>query len=679
MPMTLSAPTSGLPGVYAQETTTPASPPRIAGDVYGFIFEASRGLPHLPQWVRDQDAFTRQFGGRTPTQADATKLLSGFLSYYAADKQGVQDALGVRVGTTKMRTARMTVLNGANAVLDLWASSPGTWANGNLTWTVAAGQATGTWDLTVTNSATGEIDQINGLPMADNAGAIAQINQQASLVYATQPVVPAPAAPTFSATASGGTVAAGTYYLQVIYLTASGGKSQASPEATVTLSGTGKLTVTVPSVTGAASWRGYIGTAAGTETFAIASSTFGSGVDITAPWAASAETVPWGPIDQTGALIAATTGAGYTAAIPTAGTFTFPTTGTGVTATAVPGDNGEGATAAQYVGSSGTPATGLYAFANMDIDEQPRYIVPAEAGGTDSTQWATLAQYGFNNNCQIVVSYPQGTSSSAVVTSWATLTATLTPQVAKHLKLAWPWATIYDTVYARDIYVSSAPYLAAVGAVTPANTSAANKVVAGLSGLEYTLSSDAAAVTLVQAAINPLSGRITPKGVGFLSDFMADGSYAYESRMKAELVQRTTVELADISDIPNNAPNRQMVQDRARNVFRGMVSDGILEDNPATTATPQNSTVVSTTGKTSANSAVGVQPSTVAAQPVSTFLHWAAQCNDQNNLDQNGIPVGPYFVLDMQMQVTRNADNVWLRFGVGIFQVITLGVDTTTA
>src|SRR5690348_3638130 len=101
MPYNVSGePTTVLPGLYVQAVATPAPTPKLPGDIVGLVFEAGRGPLNKPTWIRDINALTRQFGGRQPTAADATQLLSDYPGYYAMELNQVQDTLGVRVANS---------------------------------------------------------------------------------------------------------------------------------------------------------------------------------------------------------------------------------------------------------------------------------------------------------------------------------------------------------------------------------------------------------------------------------------------------------------------------------------------------------------------------------------------------------------------------------------------------
>lgn len=77
-------------------------------------------------------------------------------------------------------------------------------------------------------------------------------------------VLSAPAAPAVATAPTGGTVAAGTYYVEVTYVNANGQTVASGSSSVVTTGSTSTITITSPaSVTGATGWYAYVATTSG--------------------------------------------------------------------------------------------------------------------------------------------------------------------------------------------------------------------------------------------------------------------------------------------------------------------------------------------------------------------------------------------------------------------------------
>lgn len=101
-----------------------------------------------------------------------------------------------------------------------------------------------------------------------------------------------PAAPTLSASGSGHTLPAGTYYVVVTYMTAYG-ETLASPESNQIVTTAQELTINSPAaLTGATGWNAYVSSTSGTETLQVAGTAIGTPVNITAPLSSTGASPP---------------------------------------------------------------------------------------------------------------------------------------------------------------------------------------------------------------------------------------------------------------------------------------------------------------------------------------------------------------------------------------------------
>jgi hypothetical protein len=109
-----------------------------------------------------------------------------------------------------------------------------------------------------------------------------------SLVAVSSTDLAAPAQPSTSTATTGGTVAAGTYTVEVTYVTASGETTPSAAKTQVTTGSTSTLTVSSPGAsTGATGWYAYVSQVNGTgltrQQAAGSPTAIGTGLTLTAP------------------------------------------------------------------------------------------------------------------------------------------------------------------------------------------------------------------------------------------------------------------------------------------------------------------------------------------------------------------------------------------------------------
>lgn len=621
---------------------TPAPPTvGVNSDVVVALGTAPRGLPNVPYWTSGPAETRAFFGGVTPSGADPTLPETLYLNGGAAQSY-VRDVACLRIIDASARTASVTLANSNGDMARLWASSPGAWAAG-MTVTPTADANGTTFTLTVFNPISGETETIAGLlpgtTAADNAALITAINNntvytKGKLLFATQPVLDAPAAPTYSATSSGGTIPAGTHY-GMIELVNAAGRSQGSIEVgPVTLSAPGKLTLNVPAVSGATAWNYYDSVATpGGETFAATSSTFGANVDITAPWTASTQGPAYGPVDGTGRLIAAQTGAGATGTIPTA-VLTFPTASPAAKSSI--GTNGDGASSAQHVGTAGLFNTGLYALAAA-ANIKPNVVFLAGAAGTDYTTWATQAQIAHANNWIAVVGLPKGTNPASLPTGLTTALAAIQAGAdGDYLTVAYPYVQQKELEYYKtDLALAGHAHYAGVIAAQNPSVSAMFKPLSRLvEGVEIPLTRDQAkAVAGLTSGTGPwINPIIAPDGGGFafLTNTMASGRRCFVVRMQLLLAAAMQQLYRPLIGEHNDPDTWTGVRSSGTQYLDGLARLGWIPTNPAPGNAQPAPTVATPTIK---GTVVGVQPSTaqVAAAASPTQQAYAVLCDSTTN------------------------------------------------
>lgn len=178
---------------------------------------------------------------------------------------------------------------------------------------------------------------------------------------------PVQAAPSTATT--GGTIAANTYYLVVTALTATGETVRSNEQSQVTTGATSTITVNWAAVPGAASYRVYLGTAAGVETtyFAVA-----GGATITTTLTSATGTAGSPPATNTSGTITTFQNVGdfglpsgiYGDPGSSNGSLTFNTTGTTFTSVVV-GAAGGGYRVAPLVNLTGTAGSGGQAICQL--------------------------------------------------------------------------------------------------------------------------------------------------------------------------------------------------------------------------------------------------------------------------------------------------------------------------
>jgi len=641
MPITNGTVVDSYPDVYVSIVPPPPPTVGVRADVVVAVGTASRGPVNVPIWTSGPAEHIGYFGGETPSVADPNTPLTLFPTFNSIATERPLDKACLRVGGSDMATASVTLSNGTGDMARLWASSPGTWA-ANMTVQISPDANATTFTLLVSNPVTQETETISGLlpgaTAADNAALIVAINNnivysKSKLLYATQPVLDSPnAAPTLTGASTGGTVAPGPWY-GIVEIVNAVGRTQGSPETVaVTLTAPGTLSFTVPAVTGGASWNGYLAQQSGAETFAINSSTFGAPVTLTAPWTPSTQTPAFGPVDTTGALIAARTGAGATGAVPVAATLTFPAAnGTAKTSAGI---NGGRATSAQYVGVTGAVTTGLYALAGAaNID--PNFVALGEAAGCDPTTYAIQAAIAHQNNWIAVCGLPRGTSPM-LPSPLATILSTIGASAdGDYITWGYPWVQTKElSYYKTDVTAAGHAHYAGAMAAQPPNVSAMFKPLASeIEGVEIPLTRDQAKLVSGLQTNGPWVNPVVQRpggGFTFLTNTMASGKRAFVVRMQLLLAVAAQQEYLFAIGNPNDARLWRRCQIVGTQYLDGLARAGYIPANPA----PGNATppiqVVTVTAK---GKVVGAQPSTATPTAASapTQMVYGVQCDAANN------------------------------------------------
>lgn len=643
-----------VPQVYVDFQAQPALLPGLTADTVACTGLANRGPINKPRYCRSLRDFQTTFGGESPSVADPTQPLSLWKGAVAMDSQGVQNKLFNRVAGATAKTSYVHLMSSTNPIVALRASSPGTWA-ANLSYVVSNVTAT-TFDLTISNAATGETDRLPKLPFGDNAALITAINQLATLVVASQPVGDVPSAvPTHTASTSGGSLPPGVYKVIGVYTNAAG-RTSGSPETAVTVggSGTGSIALGLAALPAwATGTRWYMtGTdgASGSEVYIGQSATN----LFTATAVPTATEQP--PTDNT-----ALTGAGVTTA-PTAGTFSFPTVNAAWAANQGNGDNGEPGVGSSlpsslYIGAAGTPSTGLYALAAVSPTPREVFVADGAIAGDTST-WATQAQIAADNNWIAVVSIARGTTIDAALTLLATspVTNLRASATGNRIKIGYVGLLVQDSYFNQLVAYGPAGFLAAITAAQDPNTSAGLKALANVNSAEYDLAISQAE-QLIAAGANPV---LTIGGVGlcFARDLMLDGTEGFKIRMDSLLRDAFLQIGVDYLQVPNTPERRQSLQDRVTTYLDGLAGDGLIPANAAATATTA-ATAPQTTGTASKT---GPVPSTVTtATP--TQRNYAAVCDDSNNV-KDGTAL-PEIICDVQVNYFNNPVGTRFRVETG--------------
>ena len=653
-------PASPLPGVYYIAVQPPVAVPLGAADVVAVVGPAIRGPLGTAAWWQDLNDLRQAFGGAS-LNPKTGRLVDGYTTAKAVTLQGVRDKIFVRAADSTCGSAKVTIMSGTNPVCTLQAASPGSWANG-LTYTIAQNVAANTWSLTIVNPATGETDSIPNIPVADNAALLKAINAAATLVTASQPTLDNTTAPTVTSSTSSGTLPLGSYSVITTYTNAAG-ETQGSPEsAAATLSAAGQLTVTPTTVPSAATgFKVYAG-AQGQEVYAGTGAISGGTATplvVSAPPASTLQP----PTTNT-----ATTGAGYTAALPTAGSFAFPST---FAAGQRPGADGANPSAAQCLGIGGAQPTGANILAGYD--PAPNLVVLAEAAGWDQSSWAAQAALAQANGWQAVVSFAPGTTDTQALAALAAspLLALTTPESAgnlaplgDYLKVAWPGIVTYDDEATKaDLVTGAAGWAAGITAVQPANIPAFNKAIQGDCRPEFR-PSRAAMTPLATANVNVITGKIPlAGGVGPMTDALLSGQDSYIIRMRSLLADAFLAVSAPFIGLANDATTRLQLRLDVLGVLDGFARVGLLEPNPAganTAVVPvQTSAAVSATRGT-AGAPQGIQPSLAAAQAAQTPTY-AVICDLSNNV----VPTSDLYC-DVWVALSPSIKHILMRVQAGV-------------
>jgi uncharacterized protein len=298
MPVTLS-----YPGVYIEEL--PSAVHTITGvatSIAAFIGWAPQGPTDEAVLVESFPEFERQFGGLTRNSNTGTPNYLG----YAVNQffgNGGQQAYIVRLAWTDATTASASDIGGA---LTLYATSPGSWGN-NLQVSVA--RQTGNpnrFSLQVIDGSSGNtLESFPNLSttVTDAQYVVTVIDSDSQYVTFVNPatqtpdlpsetpsntIAPVPTQAVPSTSASGGNLAAATYFYQVsvLYGTVEGGPSSEESVTTTGDASANTITWTAAAAFGGQNPTGYKiyrGTAAGAENVFYTSPVATSFVDTGAP------------------------------------------------------------------------------------------------------------------------------------------------------------------------------------------------------------------------------------------------------------------------------------------------------------------------------------------------------------------------------------------------------------
>lgn len=678
------------PGVYVDiEQPSPAQPPENT-PMIGLVFEAPRGEVDVAYDLGSLSDYEFFFG--MPASDPSGKPLSGHLAARHLFELGVQKVRGVRVAGSTLATGYLLIKNANGVMCALHATTPGSWV-GNLSFVVTQNTVANTWGLTITDTSNPNTpaDVLTGLPFGNNAALISAINAAAQLVTASQPVLQPPsAAPTITASTASGTVAAGTYYGIATYTNANG-ETIGSPEtAVVTLSGAGQLTISVPTLTGATGFKIYltaVGGAQSSETFA-GSGTPGTNLVLSAPWTASTQRPPQ--------KNTATTGAGDTSALPTAGTFTVPTSaGT----SGAPGADGANCGALRHLGDTVSGPNGGPSGANalFGFDQDPGTILAAGAAGTDTTQWAAFGALASANAAICCVGFTPGTTSAAARSTVLGLTTLIAPSTTSGMavKAAWPAVVVNDPAQGQQTVPSHA-YLAGITAITPRQTAAFNKPlvpssVAGATGWSF-VGTDIKATptdlsllndTAAGVYVNVLTPRIPAKGTGFFTDNMLAPRAAgvpqpsFEVRVRNYLARLLYVASGDYYGEPITDDLMAQAQLDLTGLLDIEAADGLIPQNDAgaTTAAPAPPVSTGKTTKTTKASSAP-QPTTVSQPAIpgsGSYVAYTVECDRTVNTPAT-LAAGQLIIV-VQVAIAPNANQVVIALNAGVAVVISDSVN----
>lgn len=642
---------SVVPQVYVDFQASPALVQGLTSDTVACTGLASRGPVNAPRYAGTLTEFISIFGPEVASAADPTQPLSLWKGAYAMDAQGVKNKLFTRVAGATAASAYVHLSNTAGGrMAALHAATPGTWAN-LLTYVVAAGASPSVFTLTITNPATGETDTLTNLPWANNTTLITAINQSAKLVVATIPVADSPlVAPTAVTSTATGTLPAGTYYGVMAYFnTLVGGDSPPSPESVaVTLGAPGNIVWSLPSGIGQTGVRLYMSTVPGGETYAGANYS-GLSVTISALPAASAATPPTRSTSYANV--------GDASSIATPGAFAFPSVrspGVGV------GDNGENCPSSFFLGTLGTPNTGLYSFAGLDTKPQEVFIAQ-ENVSADVTTWAQQAQIASDYNWLAVAALDKAMTSDVALTTLtsAPVTTLKASPTAKFLKVSYGGLFVQDSYFNAKLAYGVAGFYAAITAATDANTSAGYKALANVDSALYDLSV-AQAEVLIIAGANPLRS-VRGVGLAHARDVMLDGTEGFKARM--DMLLRDAFGLIGVRylQIPSTSERRQALQDETMDYLDVLAGNRLIPANaPLAAASGPGSATPAPSSGTSKKT--GPVPSTVASVAPTT-RNYQAVCNDANNL-QGGSAL-PQLICDVVVTYFNNPVAVRFRVTTG--------------
>jgi hypothetical protein len=667
MRISTTAPTSPLPGVYVQLQASPKAVGLVPSDIIAVVGEFSRGPVDTPLYVESLQDIRTTFGPITPNPNGAVNTpLNGYMALLALAQQGVQRKIAVRVGTASLSTAFVTLFNGASAIISLLASTPGTWANNSLQVTASNGSAASSFNLAIRNNATGENEYFANLQYADLNALVRTVNATSRLVVASLPLLlPATVAPTASATGADGTIPAGVYYLYATYTNANG-ETTVSPEiGPLTVASTNHVTVTLPTQTGATGGKLYATTAGGaqgSETFVGTIATLGSPVNLTS-FTTSALLPP-------SANTATVTGNSLQPYAGVTTTLTFPVTGATPASGTAPGSDGANAPASRYVGVQGTPSTGVYSL--VGLVPHPNLVLLSGTPGTDTTQWTTLAAIGMDNDWVHVSSFATGTSKPAAITSAQSLSALQASAQADFLKLSYPGIKFQETeLYNTQLLMTSHALYAGISAVQPANMSAANKPLFGVSAPEYILG-NTDREDLINANINAITANVVRNNDGsstwgLQSDRSFSGRPNFEVRMQALILENFGAYVGQFVQTPNTPAVRAQVSSTLKTLLDGWAADGLIPANPIGVSTAGVASPAPTT--TNAGQLPQVAATTTQGA-LNSKLSYVVLCDDSNNV-LNGI-TSKDLIIDVQVTLFPNIERIIFRASIGATVQITL-------
>lgn len=129
-------------GAFVRELDLSQYQQSLAYTIFACPFTATKGPMNVPTFINSEEELVRVFGPPGPGLPDFG--LYGAIQYLKRGNQFV----GSRVGDGTETNAEVTLVNGADSVLNILAMNPGTWGNG-IRVTLANGSDTGRFNLTV--------------------------------------------------------------------------------------------------------------------------------------------------------------------------------------------------------------------------------------------------------------------------------------------------------------------------------------------------------------------------------------------------------------------------------------------------------------------------------------------------------------------------------------------------